>query len=430
MNTFISAREYCRKNGLDAIIDQYSPDNEESLDEIKYYSSKKYKFVYSCGHVRYQRMCDKIRLKSQDCPICRYNRGGVGKSIQSEYPDTYGEMFDEETNGISASEVPVSSGERYAWICPICNRKFYGRVADVTAGHRKCRYCRDKTMEPEKILDYYCIQLDPDSVMGYVLDGYEYDEFLPRYRLLVEFDGYPWHNRKAAMANDAKKDGIALSHGYRIIRIRDVRLNKNDKLQANVWQIVHDDAYSYFNDLPKALSEVIGSDAFMIDADIKRDYKHILKRDLMHKKQTSLLSKRPEISEYLDPDNVLNGNPEMICTASNAISLHFRHPDYPDLKWYRTAHELYSGLNIMPQSIKMCVKVIKKFPGLEKEVSSIGMDMTESTIIKAKCDVCGKETSFTYVQLYEHQGDKVFCKDCLKKYRLNNLQSSKKLIYG
>jgi hypothetical protein len=80
-------------------------------------------------------MCDKIRLKSQDCPICRYNRGGVGKSIQSEYPDTYGEMFDEETNGISASEVPVSSGEKYYWICPTCGRRFIGRVADVTAGH-------------------------------------------------------------------------------------------------------------------------------------------------------------------------------------------------------------------------------------------------------------------------------------------------------
>ena len=66
MKTFISAREYCRKNGLEAIIDQYSPDNEESLDEIGYKSSKKYRFDYPCGHVRYQRMCDKTRLKSQD----------------------------------------------------------------------------------------------------------------------------------------------------------------------------------------------------------------------------------------------------------------------------------------------------------------------------------------------------------------------------
>ena len=426
MKTFISAREYCRKNGLEAIIDQYSPDNEESLDEIGYKSSKKYRFDYPCGHVRYQRMCDKIRLKSQDCPICRYNREGVGKSIQSEYPDTYGEMFDEETNGISASEVPVSSGEKYYWICPTCGRRFIGKVADVTAGHRKCRYCRDKTTEPEKILDYYCAQLDPDSVMGYMLDGYEYDEYLPKYRLLVEFDGYLWHNRKSAMANDAKKDGIALRHGYKIVRIRDVRLEKNEKLQANVWQIVHDDAYTYFNDFPKALSKVIGPEALMIDADIKRDGKHILHRNLMRKKKSSLLAIKPEIAEYLDPDNVLNENPGMICTASSSISLHFRHPDYPDLKWHRTAHELYSGLDIMPQSIKMCVKLIEKFPGLEKEVSAIGMDMKESTVIKAKCDACGKEIPATYVKLNYHQGDKLLCKDCLKKYRMINLKNSKK----
>lgn len=165
----------------------------------------------------------------------------------------------------------------------------------------------------------------------------------------------------------------------------------------------------------------------MIDADIKRDGKHILHRNLMRKKKSSLLAIKPEIAEYLDPDNVLNENPGMICTASSSISLHFRHPDYPDLKWHRTAHELYAGLDIMPQSIKMCVKLIKRIPGLEKEVSAIGMDMRESTIIKTKCDVCGKEIKATYVKLYYHKGDKLFCKDCLKKYRIINLMNSKKV---
>ena len=63
---------------------------------------------------------------------------------------------------------------------------------------------------------------------------------------------------------------------------------------------------------------------------------------------------------------------------------------------------------------------------MEKEVSAIGMDMRESTIIKAKCDVCGKEIQATYVKLYYHQGDKLFCKDCLKNYRMINLMNSKK----
>ena len=80
----------------------------------------------------------------------------------------------------------------------------------------------------------------------------------------------------------------------------------------------------------------------------------------------------------------------------------------------------------MPQSIKMCVKLIEKFPGLEKEVSAIGMDMKKSTVIKAKCDACGKEIPATYVKLNYHQGDKLLCKDCLKKYRMINLKNSKK----
>lgn len=50
-------------------------------------------------------------------------------------------------------------------------------------------------------------------------NGHPYDYFLKDYNLLVEIDGYFWHNKKKQKEKDKKHNNDAIAKGYRIVRI-------------------------------------------------------------------------------------------------------------------------------------------------------------------------------------------------------------------
>lgn len=56
-----------------------------------------------------------------------------------------------------------------------------------------------------------------------------YDFFLPEYNLLVEMDGYYWHEMPEQIEKDKKQEEEAISKGYNIIRISSRQLNRKSK---------------------------------------------------------------------------------------------------------------------------------------------------------------------------------------------------------
>lgn len=426
VNRGISLRQFCIENNLEVIIEQFDSEKNypETVDTVSAKSDKKYYFTYDCPkhHTKAQRVADKTSKKSIRCPICQ-NRGAIGKSIADEYPNTYAIMFNEEKNGIKATEVPVRSGDIYWWTCITCGNEFKGKPAYVTSGKKVCQECNNKRQsDAEKILSYYLRKLDEKRVINYKIEGWKYDFYLPKYKLLIEYDGYPWHNEKRAQNNDVLKDEIAIRNGFRICRLRDKRLTPNKDIKALMWEFTYDYAYRYFEGFPEFLCRIIGNDALKLDFDVARDCKEIHIHYIEERKKDSLLSIMPEIVEFLDMDDNRNGNPEFVYTQSHKLRFYFRHPLYIGLKWNDSAHTLFSRKGgLMPQAIKMCVKIIEMYPELEDEVSEIGMGMREQTIIKKRCDECGEEILLKYTQLYYSKGKKKLCSECLKKYRLSNI---------
>lgn len=65
------------------------------------------------------------------------------------------------------------------------------------------------------------------------LESYTYDFFLPDYNILIEYDGWHWHNLPGAQERDAIKDRLASEAGHRLIRLKG-RADR-DLAGAEIW---------------------------------------------------------------------------------------------------------------------------------------------------------------------------------------------------
>lgn len=413
--------EYCQSESKAWILDQF--DYEKNLpltpSDIPKSSNNKVWFKYPCGHSCLQRVSDKTGKNSYRCPTC-LNRGIVGKSLLQEYP-YYADMFIAEKNGISADQVSRKNGKVFWWRCKKCNSEFKGKVSDVVTGHRVCNECSNQRRSlPEQCLGYYSLQLDSSREVNKLLDGYKFDIFLPKYNLIIEYDGYPWHDSLEAQRNDAIKDRICQQHGIPIIRVRDKRLRNNPDLLADIWFFDYDWQLSYLEQFPQFLEKYIGITINNFDMNIGRDLKKIQDYYLSTEKENSLLMHMPQIYDYLDPDKT-NGNPEYIYTASRKIRFWLRHPQYTSLKWSMTANDLFRKSEPYSQWIKMCIRLIEKYPELEEQVSSVGDKIRESTVFHLRCS-CGNVFEKNYAALMT-RGKVTMCAKCLKEFRLNNLSA-------
>lgn len=412
--------DYCIAERKLWILEQFDSEKNYPLTpfEVTKSSDKKVWFTHACGHSCLQRVADKTGKDSYKCPAC-LNRSDVGKSLLSEYPD-YAQMFISSKNGISPDKVSFQNGKSYFWKCPRCSNEFKGKVSDVVNGNRVCGECSNKKRSyPEYCLAYYLETVDPHRILDYNLEGYKFDFFLPKYNLIVEYDGYPWHNPSKAKNNDAIKDSICRKNRVPLLRLRDKRLDINPNLTADIWSFDYDGKFSFLSNLGCILEPYLGEEAKLLDIDVDRDKVLIRSFQFRLNSQESLLSVIPTISEYIDETDPRNGNPAFVNNASHKIRFWFRHPQYPKLKWSMTAHRLFHKKEPFNQRIKMCFKMIERYPKLSNQIIAYGESINEQSIFTLTCH-CGNEFSKNYAALMGKR-TVTMCNDCLKSFRYNNL---------
>lgn len=415
---------YCIRTHKKIILDQYDFDINYPFTpkDFTKTSSEFQFFTYEeCGHTCYQRICNKTGSKINKCPKC-LNRGGIGKSLADIYPYET-KMFDSAQNGITATKVTHKCGKKYKWKCQICGAIFEGKVSDVVTGHRRCKCVNDKRSQCEYILEYYLKTLDNDIQVNYKIGRYKFDIYLKKYNLVIEYDGYPWHDTETQRKNDIIKDKICDKEGIKILRIRDKKLKVNNQLSADIWEI---DSVKCLEKLGTELKKYIGDDVDSLNIDLKRDIKNIeYYCRYENKNRKSIKDIIPDIDIYLDPDNENNGNSDLIRTESHKIRLALRHPFYKQLKWSITAHQLFRQKHPFNGKIKMCIKVLGKFPELESQIVEKSKEINENTLFEMKCK-CGKTIEKKYTALVYSRDNIMRCPDCLKDYRVNNIHPNLK----
>jgi len=414
---------YCKNEGLEFILEQFDFEKNKPKTPVDYCKSsdKKVWFSYQCGHSKPQRIADKVNKRSEKCPICE-NRGGIGKSLQSEYPK-YAKYFNEERNEISACDVSAKNGNMYWWKCIYCKNEWEARVADVVTGHSVCANCSNhKRSIAEYILAYYLRKIDPDILLNYRIDQYKFDFISLKYNLAIEYDGYPWHDNAIAKLNDIIKDKIIIDKktDMKIFRFRDSQLDKYEGT-AIVFDYHFDGKYKYLHKFQEELATIIGNDATLMDIDVQRDSEDInkFKKNLIS--QECILNDVPNIREYLD-EKFVNMDPEDVSAKTRKIIFNLRDPEFKDLTWKMTAYRIWRGKSVYTQKIDMCMKMYNRYPELKDQILLVKDNMTENTTFSFKCKKCGKLEKYNYVQLRD--GNKrELCSKCLSEFRLSNINS-------
>lgn len=414
--------EYCVAENKQWILQQfdYGKNFPDTPCDLMKSSNKKVWFTFGCGHSCQQRIADKTGKDSMQCPTC-LNRGKIGKSLLLEYP-YYASMFMEDKNKVRADEVSYRNGKAYWWKCKRCGNEFQGRVTDVVRGKRVCNECTNRKRSfPEYCLGFYFLEMDEGREINKVLEGYKFDFFLPKYNLIVEYDGYPWHDSDRARENDVRKDRICRDRKLFILRIRDSRLKVNEDLTADIWRIKYDEQLLFLGGLPDVLSKYTGDKMKLPDINIKRDFAGIKLFQEETEKRESLLEHMPQLKEFLDSDQ-RNGDPEYVSNASHEIRFWLRHPQYTDLKWSMTAHDLFRKQEPYTQWIKMCIKLMNRYPELEKQVSEAGNNIREGTKFELTC-FCGRKFERCYAALMGKNKVKM-CSECRNACRIQNFKAA------
>ena len=282
-----------------------------------------------------------------------------------------------------------------------------------------CGECSNKKRSfPEYCLAYYLQYVDDERIIDHNIEGYKFDFYLPKFELLIEYDGYPWHNRKTAMNNDSIKDALAQKHYKQLLRIRDKRLELNPNLPATLWFVEYDDGFSFLSQLGEKLNELFCITNIRLNIDVKRDFSKIRNFQFELEQKNSLLACIPNLYDCLADDD-RNGKPEYVCNSSEKIRFWIRNPIHKELKWSMTAHRLFTKKSPYTQWIKMCLKMIEKYPELKQQVVQYGDNIREQSIFELTCK-CGNTFTKTYAQLMG-KGIIEMCHTCLTEYRISNL---------
>jgi very-short-patch-repair endonuclease len=72
----------------------------------------------------------------------------------------------------------------------------------------------------------------PEPLLNTKVNGYEVDAFFPDHNLIVELDGWGFHNTRQAFEDDRTRDVDALAHGLATVRITHKRMTEEPATEA------------------------------------------------------------------------------------------------------------------------------------------------------------------------------------------------------
>tara|TARA_Y100000296_G_C5177562_1_gene261017 strand:+ start:485 stop:1276 length:792 start_codon:yes stop_codon:yes gene_type:complete len=104
----------------------------------------------------------------------------------------------------------------------------------------KKKYRNANSSPEQRLYEFLCVKYGEDSVVRhYKIDRYYYD-FLVFDKILIEYDGYYWHNEKKC--NDIIKDKIASDQGYILYRVREPESRKTNFIQEmkNIDEVINE----------------------------------------------------------------------------------------------------------------------------------------------------------------------------------------------
>ncbi|MCQ2070537.1 MAG: hypothetical protein MJZ68_05365 [archaeon] len=294
--------------------------SEISLQDLPADSTKKVYWMCEKGH---EWMASPLqRLKGEGCEECikTYGIRKIPKvspelSLETHVPELMKEWHPTKNKDLDPSEIYYKSHAEAWWMCAS------GHESKIRINVKKTNYCRKcnteyRTSFPEKTIAYYLGKITDVEESITPFEGYkgELDIYLPRYNIGIEFDGSHFHND---VNKDLKKNDYCRKNGIRLIRVREI-----DCPELPNCECINMEGRG-IKELEIAIRKLLDilHDDFSIDTDITIDIKadqiDIYNKYICQVKETSLLSRFPEIAKEWHPTKNGNLRPDMIRPISS-----------------------------------------------------------------------------------------------------------------
>lgn len=217
------------------VAKEWHPSRNGSLcpEEVLPGTAKKIWWRCAKGHEWQAAINSRTTPPAKGCPECARARIGPAlrkRAVQARgsfadtFPDVLLEWHPTKNGDLVPTRVSSHSHAKAWWLCRF-GHEWETTINNRTSLRRGCPFCKAQTSRLEVRIYVEFHKLFPRTTWRERINRVEADILVPELQLVVEVDGYPWHEGKEG--KDRRKSDYFSTLGYHVIRVRDRQLSKS-----------------------------------------------------------------------------------------------------------------------------------------------------------------------------------------------------------
>ena len=274
-----------------------------------------------CGAI--EKSTPSKKYETKVCWNCRSIAGGKSRRISevkrkgsfgSQHPNLAKEWHPTRNGDITPYDITSGCGDYFYWQCK------YGHVfrtspAERVKRHAGCPTCRKwlRTSFTEQAISFYIGKITP-VLPNHIIDGFEFDVYLEKKDIAIEYDGMWWHSFENKKRIEADKNDYCDRKGIRLLRVKEAeKINKVE----NVF-IYANRRNTDYRWLINTICEQLGL-VPPTEINIEKDTPEILSRVNPVQHENSIQEKRPDLLPFWDKEANMPITPDMIAQRSHFV---------------------------------------------------------------------------------------------------------------
>lgn len=161
------------------------------------YTKIKEKFKWKCCVCNeiFESTCHSVLNHNVGCPYCVGQKVGLSNCLATKNPSLALQWHSTKNDSLTPYDVTANSTKKVWWLCPECNHEWSATVGKRNGAGRGCPECKKSKGEmqisnfcKENHIDYIP-QKGFENLIGVGGGNLLYDFYIPKYNLLVEYNG-------------------------------------------------------------------------------------------------------------------------------------------------------------------------------------------------------------------------------------------------
>jgi hypothetical protein len=190
--------------------------------DIKPGSNQKIEWICDCGKITTPITAAVISGKTASCGKCGENvkEWYIKNKDQIRALKCPVEICNFIPGGIILSETIQDCQKPFKAICPACQKEYNPRFHNVKRGKSlTCGCCEYRISMSCTEITEFIKSLGLEVINEHAVNKLKYDIFIPKFNLLIEFNGLKWHSFIESKRKDILKYQNAISSGFNFISI-------------------------------------------------------------------------------------------------------------------------------------------------------------------------------------------------------------------